>query len=69
MMNHVPLDAFVLADSGYQGLPKIHSKTVLHHKRRRKVLLTREQKDRNKSLSSERILVEHVFAQLKNSKF
>lgn len=68
MSDHVPRDAFVLADSGYQGLQKLHPKTILPHKRRRKVPLTPEQKTHNTSLSSKRILVEHVFAQLKKFK-
>ncbi len=57
MSDHVPRDVFVLADSGYQGLQKLHTKTVLPYKRRRKVPLTSEQKAHNTSLSSKRILV------------
>ena len=68
MSAHVPRDALVLADSGYQGMQKLHTKTVLPHKRRRKIPLTPEQKAHNTSLSSKRILVEHVFAQLKKFK-
>ena len=68
MSDHVPRDATVLADSGYQGLQKLHTKTFLPHKRRRKVPLTPEQKAHNTALSSKRVLVEHVFAQLKKFK-
>lgn len=68
MSDHVPRGALVLADSGYQGMQKLNTKTVLPHKRRRKIPLTPEQKARNTSLSSKRILVEHVFAQLKKFK-
>lgn len=65
---HVPRDALVLADSGYQGLQKIHPKTVLPHKRRRKLPLTSEQKAHNTAFSSKRVSIEHVFSQLKKFK-
>ena len=68
MSSHVPRDALVLADSGYQGLQKLHLKTILPHKRRRKIPLTPQQKAHNTSLSSKRIFVEHVFAELKKFK-
>ena len=55
-------------DSGYQGLQKLHLKTALPHKRRRKIPLTPEQEAHNTSLSSKRILVEHALAQLKKFK-
>ena len=54
----IPRNAMVLADSGYQGLQKIHPKTILPHKRRRKCALTSEQKAHNTILASERIVVE-----------
>ena len=68
MSDHVPRDAVVLADSGYQGMQKLHTKTVLPHKRRSKEKLTPEQKVHNRALSSKRVFVEHVFAQLKKFK-
>ena len=68
MSDHVPRDAIVLSDSGYQGLQNIHPKTVLPHKRRKKEKLTPEQKAHNRALSSKRVRVEHVFAQLKKFK-
>ena len=61
-------DVIILADSGYQGLQKIHPKTILPHKRRRKCPLTPEQKAHNRTLSSQRVRVEHAFAQLKKFK-
>lgn len=65
---HVPEDVLVLADSGYQGLQKIHTKTMLPHKRRRKCPLTDEQRAENTELASRRIVVEHIFANLKRFK-
>ena len=64
----IPKNASVLADSGYQGLQKIHPKTILPHKRRRKCALSSEQKAHNTILASKRIVVEHVFARLKKFK-
>lgn len=64
----IPKNVTVLADSGYQGLQKIHKNTVLPFKRRRKCPLTTEQKTHNSALSSKRVVVEHVFAQLKKFK-
>ena len=64
----IPRNATVLADSGYQGLQKIHKNTVLPFKRRRKCPLTAEQKAHNTLLSSKRVVVEHTFAQLKKFK-
>ncbi|MBR1735368.1 MAG: transposase [Alphaproteobacteria bacterium] len=69
MSDHVLRNALVLADSGYHVLQKFRSKTVLPYKRRRKVFLTTEQKTHNKTLSSKRILIEYVFAQLKKFTF
>ena len=64
----IPKDTLVLADSGYQGMQKIHSKTILPYKRRRKIALTSEQKTHNRTLASKRVLVEHVFAHIKKFK-
>lgn len=68
MSEHIPKNVEALVDSGYQGLQKLHPKTILPHKRRRKTELTPEQKAHNKALSSKRVSVEHVFAQLKKFK-
>ena len=65
MSEHVPRNATVLADSGYQGFEKIHPKTILPHKKPKKSELTAEQKSHNRALSSKRVRVEHVFSQLK----
>ncbi len=68
MSDHIPHDALVLTGSGYQEQQKLHTKTVLLPKRRRKVLLTPKQKKHNTYLPSKRILIEHFFAQLKKFK-
>ena len=61
----VPRDVTILADSGYQGLQKLHKKTILPYKRRRRCPLTPEQRAHNRKLSSKRVTIEHVFAHLK----
>ena len=53
------------ADSGYQGLGKLHENSDLPHKRSKKRPLTFEQKIYNRSISSDRVLVEHVIRKLK----
>ena len=68
LSDKIPRDVIILADSGYQGLQKIHPKTILPHKRRRKCPLIPEQKAHNRALASKRVLIEHVFAQLKKFK-
>ena len=64
----IPIGVEVLADSGYQGIHKLHKNSTLPHKRKRTQALTHEQKSHNKKLASKRIIVEHVFAQLKKFK-
>jgi IS5 family transposase len=53
------------ADSGYQGIKRVHEKSELPHKRSKKRPLTLEQKAYNHSVSSERVYVEHVIRKLK----
>ncbi len=53
------------ADSGYQGIGKLHERSEVPHKRSKRRPLTKEQKTYNRSISSERVLVEHVIRTLK----
>ena len=55
----------VKADSGYQGMKKLHEKSEVPYKRSKKKPLTKEQKAYNHSVSSERVLVEHGIRKLK----
>ena len=54
-----------LADSGYQGLAKIHSNSETPSKKSKKHPLTTKQKEENRLLSSKRIFCEHVIGKLK----
>lgn len=55
----------VLADSGYQGLSKLHEKSKTPQKKPRKSGLTEAQKQSNRELASRRVAVEHVIRSLK----
>ena len=52
-------------DSGYQGIKKYHSNSMLPYKHRKKKELTREQKQHNHTVSSSRVQVEHIIRELK----
>lgn len=54
-----------LADSGYQGLTKIHKNSETPTKKSKKHPLTAEQKEQNRLLSQKRIYCEHVIGKLK----
>jgi IS5 family transposase len=55
----------VLADSGFQGIHKIHANSEIPHKNTKKKKLTKEQKQENRKLARERIVVEHVNRMMK----
>jgi hypothetical protein len=55
-------------DTGYQGIAKLHEKSVLPKKRSKKRPLTPEDKQSNRSISSSRVTNEHVIAHLKRFK-
>lgn len=54
-----------LAESGYQGLTKIHENSETPTKKSKKHPLSVEQKQKNLSLSSKRIVCEYVIGKLK----
>ncbi len=55
----------MLADSGYQGLQKLHARSRTPRKKPRQSELTDEQKRSNRELASRRVVVEHVIRALK----
>ena len=57
-----------LTDTGFLGLQKIHNNTEMPKKRSKKNPLTKEDKKRNKELSSDRVLNEHVIGSIKRFK-
>jgi hypothetical protein len=53
-------DALLLADSGYQGMHKHHQNSTLPVKKRKGQSLSVEDKAHNKTLSKQRVSIEHV---------
>lgn len=58
-------ESTVLADSGYQGLDKIHARTEIPFKASKNKPLDKEDKAYNRALSRIRVKVENVLRQLK----
>jgi hypothetical protein len=57
-----------IADSGYTGIRKLQSTTLLPKKRSRGKALTKREKQMNRDISSERALNENVIGRLKRFK-
>ena len=55
----------LLADSGYQGLSKLHDKSRTPKKRSKNRTLTKAERRANRELSQRRIVVENVIRSLK----
>ena len=55
----------LLADSGYQGIAKLHNQSRTPKKRSKKVQLTKDERRANRELSRRRIVVENVIRSLK----
>jgi len=62
---HLPMSVILQADSGYQGLKKLHANCELPTKSTKKYPLTIAQKKDNHILASSRVLVENVIRKLK----
>jgi IS5 family transposase len=58
-------DLELLADTGYQGVDKLHTNSHTPHKKSKHHPLTPQQKQHNKALASRRIKVEHALRFLK----
>lgn len=57
-----------LTDTGYQGINRLHHNSELPKKRTKKNPLTKEDKKKNRQLSSERVLNENVIGMVKRFK-
>jgi len=64
----VRFDTTITVDTGYQGLQKIHSKTLLPKKRSKRNPLSIEDKKYNQTIASQRVLNENVISLLKRFK-
>lgn len=58
----------MITDTGYQGIQKLHTKSELPKKRTKKNPLTKEDKQKNRDLASERVINENVIGMLKRFK-
>lgn len=65
---HIHPNSKLLTDTGYQGIHKLHSNSALPKKKTKKRPLTKEEKKKNRALSSERVLNENVISMLKKFK-
>lgn len=54
-----------LADKGYQGIQKIHQNSRIPHKKKRNQSLNLEQKQLNRQLAKERVVIENIHRSLK----
>jgi hypothetical protein len=62
---HIHKDIQVETDTGLIGITKIHANSVLPKKRSKKNPLTKEDKKRNKEISSSRVKNEHAIGFIK----
>lgn len=58
----------VLTDTGYLGLQKIHSNTLMPKKKSKNNPLTKVDKLKNQEISRDRVLNEHVIGKIKRFK-
>lgn len=65
---HIHEDIQAETDTGYQGIDKIHANCVLPKKRTKKTPLTKDEKRRNKEISSQRVTNEHAIGFIKRFK-
>lgn len=62
---HFRPESKISVDSGYQGIVKLHANSSIPKKKNKKNPLTKEDKEINRKISSERVEIENVFAGIK----
>ena len=65
---HISEHSQAVVDTGYQGLKKLHDKSLMPKKRSKKHPLTKADKRSNQQLASQRVLSEHIIGMLKRFK-
>lgn len=65
---HWTKKSYAITDSGYTGIKKIHQNSELRKKSSKRKPLTRDDKKRNREISSQRVLNENVIGSLKRFK-
>jgi transposase len=61
---HIGEKIELIGDKGYQGVKKIHSNSRTPIKKKKKKPFSKEQKQFNRQLAKQRILVEHIHRKL-----
>ena len=64
-MDSIPDDVLLQGDSGFDGLQRDDVNVETSHKKPRGGTLTDTQKEENRALAKERVVVEHAFSGLK----
>ena len=59
---HLKPGAQLTADSGYQGITKLHANSILPKKSSKNHPLSKQDQKQNRSISRKRIVAEHVIA-------
>lgn len=65
LVSRIPKEVSIIADTGFQGIQKIHENTLIPKKKPRGGFLTDDEKAWNKLISSVRIVVEHAIGSMK----
>ena len=65
LVEHIPIDVGVWADSGFTGIQHIHSNTLMPKKGTKNKPLTGEEKKNNTVIASFRMVVEHAIGGVK----
>ncbi|WP_148204996.1 IS5-like element ISCaa3 family transposase [Candidatus Amoebophilus asiaticus] len=65
---HISQHSQAIVDTGYQGLKRLHDKSLMPKKRSKKHPLTKADKRSNQQLASQRVLSEHIIGMLKRFK-
>jgi len=62
---HIAPETAIKVDTGYQGIAKLHANSELPKKRAKRAPLTKDDKRRNREISSERVANEHAIGFVK----
>jgi len=65
LAEHIPEDVTIWTDTGFQGMQKIHTNTIMPKKATKKHPLTSEQRESNRITASIRIVNEHAIGGMK----
>lgn len=68
LLERIPEDVALWVDTGFQGVLRQHTNTLIPKKATRKNPLTQEEKEENRVISSFRVVVEHAIAGMKRYK-